>query len=281
MVDNFNDDVIDREARCVTQMMKDGDHLSAASKLQEDARAYRPGEFTELVGQVRALSKSQDTLTHLEIDPITTPDGDPRGKLNVSMVTPAIDRDGRQYVDQNGRPMIVIEPVAQIDNHERVQVINVMPRCEVPPPPVNCGERSWVRIDEHREHVRFDVRLPGFGINVNIGGGHDYERRPDFGRYNPFERGRSEGHWDGRNRSNGGHNNNETIINQNNTTIINETKNTTINKTENKTEVRNTTVNNNNHHDTVINKPVVVPPHREQPHREERHEDKHDDKRKR
>jgi hypothetical protein len=291
MPDNFNDDIIDREARCVTQMMKDGDHLSAASKLQEDARAYRPGEFTELVGQVRALSKSQDTLTHLEIDPLPTPDGDPRGKLNVSMVTPAIDGQGRQYVDQNGRPMVVVEPVAQIDNHERVQVVNVCPRVEIPPPPIYV-ERPWLRLDEHRERVRFDVRLPGIGIDVNIGGGRDWERRPDFdrGRWGSghYESGRWEsGRWDGGSResthgnnNNNNSNNRETTIN--NTTIINKTevKNTTVNKNE--TINRNETVNNNNNsrHETVVTRP---PQHAEQQHapaRRDDHDDKHDKKKK-
>lgn len=273
MPDNW-DDPVDNEARRVHQMLKDGDRAGAARRLQDDAAFYRPGQFTELCGELKGMQNLDDTLTHIEMTPVPG-FGDDKGKIDVSLVTPAIDRCGRQYIDQDGRPMAFVDPIAQVDNTKRAEYVVCRPPIAIEPPPCRI-ERPWIRLDEHRERVRFDIRLPNFGLDVQIGGGGHphWEPRPPFGD-RPYYGGGNNGGWrrDGGNYPRG----NDTRVN-NNTTIINETHNTTINRTtvknetniKNETNVKNETHvrgNANVHNETKVRVEQHVPV-RPQPHQQ-------------
>jgi len=245
---DFCDDPIDREARAVTQMMASGDHLSAARRLQEDAVNFRPGEYTELLGEVKGMSKVANTPSHLEMTPIPSYDGDSRGAINVAMVSPATDQQGRQYIDQDGRPMAVVANIATIDNHAKLPIITPCPRVELPPPPCHV-ERPWLIIDEHRERVRFDVGFKIGDVNVHIGGdngrygGGGWDRGGGWGGGDRYGR-RNDG-WignhdgqRGRDRNDGwigNHSGGGDRVNNNQQVIVNETtvnNNTTINNTK-------------------------------------------------
>lgn len=191
---DYYQDPIDREANTVTELLRQGDHASAAARLQDSATRYRPQQFTALVAQVEGRSKSEHTISHLEITPIVSATGRD-DRLNVTLITPALDNRGRQYVDGDGRPMAYIDQIAQIQNSARTQVVEL---CR---PPVRRDpsyvDRPWLRdhgrdrvtfgarVDDNGSSFRLGVNLGGLDLGFRIDGGRDYERRPDHRRYEP------------------------------------------------------------------------------------------------
>lgn len=170
-------DRIDANARTAAELADSGQNLNALYKMQDDIRDSRtPLQAIQYASEVKGMLATRGSQAHVNMC-----ENERTGAVDVTLEIPALSADGRQYVDQLGRPMLIKQQVAHIETRSPIpdRVIVLPPRIDVPPPPCY-EERAWLRLDEHRGKVRFDLNIGGVRIDIGTGGGDRHHGPPIF-----------------------------------------------------------------------------------------------------